>query len=135
MKPLIVSEEDAKQFQLFHGDSVTIHPVGNDYSVSFKVGSTIYLPKAISFNRQVAGLLPKGWDATKYGISKDIVDSVDPVTLYGLVSTAEALSSAGVCDPFEFFEYCHVTEVSNSVGSGMGGAKSIGRMFFNRKMK
>lgn len=40
------------------------------------------------------------------------------MTLYSLVSTVEALVSAGVTDPYEFYEYVHVSEVGNTIGSG-----------------
>jgi hypothetical protein len=36
------------------------------------------------------------------------------------VSTAEALMSAGLSDPYELYEYVHVSQVGNCSGSGMG---------------
>jgi len=49
---------------------------------------------------------------------------VDPVTLYVLVSTAEALVSAGISDPYELFKYVHVSEVGNTSGGGVGGMRA-----------
>jgi 3-oxoacyl-(acyl-carrier-protein) synthase len=49
---------------------------------------------------------------------------VDPVTLYNLVSTVEALVSSGITDPYEFYEYVHVSEVGNTSGGGVGGMRS-----------
>lgn len=48
--------------------------------------------------------IPKGWDATRLGVPPDLARTVDPVTLYALVSTVEALQGAGITDPYEFYE-------------------------------
>lgn len=42
---------------------------------------------------------------------QDIIAQVDRVTLYSLVSVVEAMVAAGVSDPYEFYEYVHVSEV------------------------
>lgn len=54
------------------------------------------------------------------------------MALYSLVSTVEALVMAGITDPYEFYEYIHVSEIANTSGAGMGGARSLQRMFKNR---
>lgn len=61
-------------------------------------------------------------------MKQEIIKQVDPVTLYTLVSTAEALISAGVTDPYEFYEYVHVSQVGNTIGGGFGGMKSVRQM-------
>ncbi|CAK5093452.1 unnamed protein product, partial [Aphanomyces euteiches] len=38
----------------------------------------------------------------------DVAEAVDPITLFTLVSTAQALISAGITDPYEFYQYAHV---------------------------
>jgi hypothetical protein len=38
-----------------------------------KKGVRVYIPKAISYNRLVAGQLPNGWHAARYGIPEDII--------------------------------------------------------------
>jgi fatty acid synthase subunit alpha len=44
----------------------------------------------------------------------------------------EALIASGVTDPYEFFEYVHVSEVGNTSGGGVGGARSLSKMFKQR---
>ncbi|KAH9122214.1 hypothetical protein AeMF1_006398 [Aphanomyces euteiches] len=66
------------------------------------------------------------------GIPADIAEAVDPITLFTLVSTAEALISAGITDPYEFYQYVHVSEVGNSSGSGVGGMRSLRPVFLDR---
>ncbi|KAG9718808.1 fatty acid synthase subunit alpha, partial [Aureobasidium melanogenum] len=84
------------------------------------------------FDRLVAGQIPTGWDARKYGVPEDIIGQVDPVTLYVLVSTAEALLSSGITDPYEFYKYVHISEVGNCIGSGIGGTTALRGMYKDR---
>eukprot|EP01113_Clastostelium_recurvatum_P021328 TRINITY_DN2525_c0_g1_i1.p1 TRINITY_DN2525_c0_g1~~TRINITY_DN2525_c0_g1_i1.p1 ORF type:complete len:1737 (+),score=426.62 TRINITY_DN2525_c0_g1_i1:1-5211(+) len=138
LEPVAVqNREEAEHFLSHHGPSKCVISEGKDgqWMVQLRKGAVIHVPKAMKFDRFVAGQVPTGWDATRYGVPKDIVDQVDTVTLYNLVSTAEALVSAGICDPYELYEYCHVSEVGNTCGGGMGGQRSIRATFRNRYME
>lgn len=134
LEPFESSKESADQFKLEQGSNVECFPVpdSDQYSVRFLKGSRILLPKALKFNRLVAGQIPTGWDARRYGIGEDIISQVDPITLYALVSTVEALLSSGITDPFEFYKYVHLSEVGNCSGSGMGGVSALRGMFKDR---
>ncbi|ODV87554.1 hypothetical protein CANARDRAFT_26942 [[Candida] arabinofermentans NRRL YB-2248] len=124
----------ADSYKLQHGDLVEVFAIegAEEYSVKILKGAKLYIPKALKFDRLVAGQIPTGWNAKTYGISDDIISQVDPITLYVLVSTVEALLSAGVTDPFEFYKYVHVSEVGNCSGSGMGGVSALKGMFKDR---
>ena len=39
-------------------------------------GAQLYIPKALQFDRHVAGQIPTGWDARRYGVPEDIVQQV-----------------------------------------------------------
>ena len=105
MGPLEVSSEaEAQAFKRQHGEAVEFIEKDGVFSVLIKRGGVLYIPKALKFDRFVAGQIPTSWDPTIFGLPEDIVKQVDPVTLYTLVSTAEALVSAGVTDPYEFYE-------------------------------
>ncbi|CCF58716.1 hypothetical protein KAFR_0F01200 [Kazachstania africana CBS 2517] len=134
MEPFEASKETAEQFKHEHGDKVDIFeiPDTGEYSVKLLKGATLYIPKALKFNRLVAGQVPTGWDAKTYGISDDIVSQVDPITLFVLVSVVEAFISAGITDPYEMYKYVHVSEVGNCSGSGMGGVSALRGMFKDR---
>lgn len=133
MAPIFASKEEAEQFKLLHGASVDIYDNGDGiWNVKLKRGATIYVPKGLRFDRLVAGQIPTGWSAERYGIPKDIVNQVDPITLYVIVSTVEALVSAGITDPYELYQYVHLSEVGNTSGGGEGGLLSNQRMFRNR---
>lgn len=134
LAPFEASKDEAEQFKRQHGEKVEIYamPESGQWAVLFKKGASLFLPKALQFDRLVAGQIPTGWDAARYGVPKDIIDQVDIITLYVLVSTVEALVMSGVTDPYEFYEYVHVSEVGNTAGSGMGGMRSLRKMYKDR---
>lgn len=100
--------------------------------MQLKRGAVIIVPKALKFDRLVAGQVPTGWNPAAFGIPADIITQVDRVTLFNLVSTAEALMNAGISDPYELYEYIHVSQVGNSTGSGMGGMRALRGIFKDR---
>ena len=136
LDPFEASKETAEEFKREHGDKVEVFEIADsgEYSVRLKKGATLLIPKALRFDRLVAGQIPTGWDAKKYGVPDDIISQVDPVTLFVLVSTAEALLSSGITDPYEFYKYVHISQVGNCVGSGIGGTSALRGMYKDRFM-
>jgi len=134
LDPFEASKETAEEFKREHGEKVEIFeiPDSGEYTVRLKKGATLLIPKALRFDRLVAGQIPTGWDARKYGIPEDIISQVDPVTLFVLVSTAEALLSSGITDPYEFYKYVHISQVGNCIGSGIGGTSALRGMYKDR---
>ena len=134
LPPFQVPQDLATDFQREHKALVDVFEVegGGDYSVRLKKGATLLVPKALKNDRNVGGQIPTGWNARTYGISEDIIAQVDRVTLFALVSTAEALISSGLTDPYEMYKHLHVSEIGNCVGSGVGGQMSNKRMFKTR---
>lgn len=129
------SRETAEEFKREHGDKVEVFELeSGEYSVRLKKGATLLIPKALKFDRLVAGQIPTGWNAANYGIPQDIIDQVDQVTLFVLVCTVEALLASGITDPYEFYKYVHISEVGNCVGSGIGGTTALRGMYKDRFM-
>jgi len=130
LKPFEVgSQAEAEHLKAFHGNNLELVEHDGKLMAQLKQGATIYMPKSQGFNRSVAGQLPTGWDPTRYGLPKDIVAQVDPITSYALCATMEALASAGLSDPYELYKYVHVSEVGNALGSGMGGMTALQGIF------
>ncbi|PVU98003.1 hypothetical protein BB559_001847, partial [Furculomyces boomerangus] len=133
LEPFITTAEEAANFKLRNGDKVDIwENDDNSWSVKLFPGATILVPKALRFDRLVAGQIPTGWNAERYGIPKDIISQVDRVTLYALIATAEALMRSGITDPYEMYKYVHISEVGNTTGSGVGGMNSNRKMYKDR---
>ncbi|THC93898.1 hypothetical protein EYZ11_006616 [Aspergillus tanneri] len=115
------SKDTADALKLRFGDKVQI-----------KKGAHFLVPKAVPFTRKVAGLLPTGWNPTRYGIPDEIVAQVDPITLYVLCCVCQAMLSAGIQDPFEIYRYIHVSELANCIGTGVGGLVSMRGIYGER---
>ncbi|KAI9613677.1 hypothetical protein KEM48_003676 [Puccinia striiformis f. sp. tritici PST-130] len=58
LQAIETSQADAEKFKLQHGD---------------KKNAKIMIPKAVRFDRLVAGQIPTGWDARVFGIPDDII--------------------------------------------------------------
>jgi fatty acid synthase subunit alpha len=135
LDPFEASKETSEEFKRAHGDKVEIFELeSGEYSVRLKKSATLLVPKALRFDRLVAGQIPTGWNAKNYGIPDDIIDQVDQVTLFVLVCTVEALLASGITDPYEFYKYVHISEVGNCVGSGIGGTTALRGMYKDRFM-
>jgi fatty acid synthase subunit alpha len=135
LDPFEASKETAEEFKREHGDKVEIFALeSGEYTVRLKKNATLLVPKALRFDRLVAGQIPTGWNAKHYGIPDDIIAQVDQVTLFVLVCTVESLLASGITDPYEFYKYVHLSEVGNCVGSGIGGTTALRGMYKDRFM-
>ncbi|KZL82748.1 fatty acid synthase subunit alpha reductase [Colletotrichum incanum] len=133
MPPFEASSEVARYFELQHGAKAFVSKKDSDIStVQLKAGAKVLLPRASQFNRTAAGQIPTGWSAKRYGIDDEIIQQVDPVTLFTLVCTVEALLSSGIVNSYELYEYIHLSEVGNCIGSSMGGLSSLRQMHRDR---
>lgn len=133
LEALKVAEEEASRSKHEHGDKCDIWEAGvGQWFMKLKKGARVYVPKAVSFNRLVAGQIQTGWHPGRYGIPQDIIYQVDRALLWALVSTAEALNMSGITDPYELYKHVHPSEVGTAIGSGMGGVESMRQMFRER---
>ena len=136
LKPFEASKETAEAFRREHGSNAEINEVpgssGTTFTVRIRKGATLMIPKALNFGNDVTGQIPSGWDARTYGITEDIIASVDRITLFVLVCTVEALLSAGITDPYEIYQYIHTSQVGNCVGTGAGGIISLEKIHRGR---
>ncbi|QIS11569.1 type I polyketide synthase [Nocardia arthritidis] len=122
-------EEDARAFQIADPEHTVIAPLpdSTDWQVTRRAGTEIRVPRRLKLTRTVGGQVPTGFDATRWGISPDLAASMDRVALWNVVTTVDAFLSAGF-SPVELMRWVHPTMVANTVGTGMGGARSVRRM-------
>lgn len=134
MEPFAASYDTAMEFVREQGDKVQIEqiPKSDEYSVRLRKGAILMIPKATIYDRIVGGQLPTGWDPQVYGLPRDLCDSIDRCTLMALVCAAEAFLSAGITDVYELYKTMHLSELANCVGSGMGGSRSLQKLFRQR---
>ncbi|KAJ2881012.1 fatty acid synthase alpha subunit Lsd1, partial [Coemansia aciculifera] len=134
MEPFEATADEAVTFKTQNGSNVDIweNASGGSWSVKFLKGALIRVPMALQADRLVAALVPMGWSPAIYGIPDDVVKQVDPVTCYALVATVEALVRSGITDPYELYQYFHISEVGNTTGSGLGGSRALRDVFKSR---
>ena len=131
--PFETSLEEATSFKKCHGDKLDLRNLESGRcSVRLLKGCKLFIPKSIFFDRLVAGQIPTGWNAERFGIPKEITGQVDPTTLFVLVAATEALLSSGITDPYEFYQHLHVSQVGNTIGGGEGGMASNKKIFVSR---
>ena len=116
-EPIEVSEAEAQKFKLHHGERCDIWAgEGGQWFAKLKKGAIVFVPKAFKFSRTVAGQIPTGWDAGRYGIPDDIIAQTDRATVWALVRTAEALNASGVTNPYELYKHMHPSDVGTCLG-------------------
>ncbi|WWC90821.1 uncharacterized protein L201_005758 [Kwoniella dendrophila CBS 6074] len=134
LEPLEISADDAQRFVREQGDKVDVWAQeSGEWFVKFKKGARVFLPKAVKFDRVVAGQIPTGWDAKRFGIPEDIAGQTDRTALWALVCVMEALVASGITDPYELYKWVHPSEVGTALGAGMGGVQSMSKMFKDRR--
>ncbi|KAJ2103266.1 fatty acid synthase alpha subunit Lsd1 [Coemansia sp. S100] len=136
MEPFEATADEAATFKAQNGSNVDIweNSSGGSWSVKFLKGALIRVPMALRGDRMVAALVPTGWDPGCYGIPDDVIKQVDQVTCFALVATVEALVRSGITDPYELYQYFHVSEIGNTTGSGFGGSVSMQDVFRSRHL-
>ncbi|KAJ2599136.1 fatty acid synthase alpha subunit Lsd1 [Coemansia sp. RSA 1721] len=135
LEPFEATHDEARQFKQHNNANVDIwRNKDSSWSVRFRKGAVLMIPKALRFDRLVGAQLPSGWSPQHYGIPEDVVSQVDPVTCYALVATSDALVRAGIVDPYELYTYFHPSHVGTTLGSGAGGVHMIRDLYRNRLM-
>lgn len=125
--------ETAADLKREHQDGVVVEEGSDGQAfVQFRAGARLYIPKALRHHHAVGSQMPTGWDPKRFGIPEDIIAQVDPVTLFAIVATSEALLSAGLEDPYELYDHINVADVGNAIGSGAGGQRSLHAMYRQR---
>jgi fatty acid synthase len=96
--------------------------------VTRKAGTEIRVPRKAKLSRTVGAQIPTGFDPKVWGISADMVASVDRVALWNTVATVDAFLSSGFT-PAELLRWVHPSLVASTQGTGIGGLSSMQTMF------
>ncbi|WLP91353.1 polyketide synthase [Gordonia sp. NB41Y] len=101
-----------------------------EWKVTRLAGTEIRVPRKFALTRTVGGQIPTGFDPTRWGVSADMVESIDRVALWNLVATVDAFLSSGFT-PSELMRWVHPGLVANTQGTGMGGMTSMRELYIN----
>ncbi|SIF47145.1 fatty acid synthase Fas [Mycobacteroides abscessus subsp. abscessus] len=126
----VSTEAEAREFVKWDPEHTVIQPLadGSDWQVTRKSGTEVRVPRKTKLSRTVGAQIPTGFDPTVWGITPDMVSSIDRVALWNMVATVDAFLSAGFT-PTELMRWVHPSQVANTQGTGMGGMTSMQTMY------
>jgi len=129
------SEEEARSFAAAEpeGTVVRYDAEAEAWSVTRKAGTAVRVPRQVKLTRRVGGQLPTGFDLARFGFSGDMLENVDPVALMNVAATVDAFVAAGTT-PEELLSFVHPARVATTQGSGMGGMKSLHRLYVDHML-
>ncbi|KXO91586.1 Malonyl CoA-acyl carrier protein transacylase (plasmid) [Tsukamurella tyrosinosolvens] len=131
MSFVVANEAEARAFVEADPENTVAVPMeSGEWRITRKAGTEIRVPRRTKLLRSVGGQIPDGFDPTHWGITPEMIESVDRLALWNLVATVDAFISAGF-EPAELMEYVHPSHVANTQGTGMGGMSSMRDLFIN----
>ena len=125
------SEEAAKSY--VDADPAFTVATENDgeWQVTRKQGARSRMPRRAAMARKVGGQFPTDFDPTRWGIPASMVESIDRIAVWNLVSAVDAYLSAGF-SPAEILQAVHPSDVAMTQGTGFGGMTSMRKLFLDR---
>ncbi len=105
-----------------------VQQVDDGWLLTLPAGASVRIPRRRPLLRAAGGQFPLGSSPVRHGLDSGIAGSMDPLTAWNVVITAEALVDAGVSAE-ELVSAVHPSLVGNTQGSGMGGMSSISKVF------
>ncbi|WP_435829327.1 fatty acid synthase subunit beta domain-containing protein [Nocardia fusca] len=119
-------ESEARAFAAADGAGTVIAPVpgSTDWTVTRRAGTEVRVPRRVEMTRTVGGQIPAGFDPTRWGISADMVASLDRLAVWNIVTTVDAFIGAGF-DPVELLRWVHPARVANTMGTGLGALQAL----------
>lgn len=126
----VASEAEARAFAAADPERTRVAPAasGDGWTVTRRAGSEVKVLRHARLSARVAGLVPDGFDFTRYGIPVEMVERVDDVALFNLIATVDAFVSAGL-EPEELLRHVHPARIANTQGAGIGGMASLRRLY------
>ena len=94
-------------------------------------GAIARVPRKATLTRTVAGQMPDGFDPARWGIPPAMLDGLDRIAVWNLVTAVDAFLTAGF-SPAELLQAVHPGDVSSTQGTGIGGMESLHKVFVTR---
>ena len=129
----VASEAEAKEYLDADPDHTRLrHDAENgEWLVTRTSGASAHVPRRAVMSRTVGGQFPQGFDPQRWGIPASMVDSVDPIALWNIVTTVDAFLSAGF-SPAELLKSIHPSKLASTQGTGFGGMHSMRQLYVDR---
>jgi fatty acid synthase len=121
------SEEEARAMAASTPGAL-VTQVEEGWLLTLPAGASVRIPRRKPLLRSAGGQFPRGSDPVRHGLDSGIAGSMDALTAWNVVITADALADAGVSAE-ELLTAVHPSLVGNTQGTGMGGMSSISKVF------
>ena len=128
------SAESAHDLHAADPNFTRIAEVDGEWQVTRLAGARVRVPRRATLARKVGGQFPTNFDPTRWGIPADMVESLDRMAVWNLVTAVDAYLSAGFT-PAEILEAVHPADVAMTQGTGFGGMTSMRKLFLDRFME
>ena len=127
----VTSEEEARAHETADPDKTVVRQADGEWTVTRLAGARAFVPKKATLTRTVAGQIPDDFDPTKWGIPAQMVDGMDRIAAWNLVTAIDAFITAGFT-PGELMQAVHPSLVATTQGTGIGGMESLHKVFVSR---
>lgn len=125
------SHEEALSYQVADPEFTVITEVDGEWQVTRKSGGQARVPRRATISRRIGGQFPTNFDPARWGIPASMIDSIDRIAVWNLVTAVDAFVSAGF-SPTELLQIVHPADVASTQGTGFGGMTSMHRLFVDR---
>lgn len=128
-----VPDRETAQSYVIEDERLTrIRPLEDgEWEVTRLAGAEARLPRRATLTRTVGGQFPTGYDASKWGLSPALLEGMDRIAAWNLVSAVDAFLTAGF-SPAELLQAIHPADVASTQGTGFGGMTSMRKLFVDR---
>lgn len=127
----VASESEARDYETADPDKTTVRNHDGEWTVTRHAGAKAAMPRKATLTRTVAGQMPDNFNPANWGIPAQMVDNMDRIAVWNLVTAVDAYISAGFT-PAEILRAVHPATVASTQGTGIGGMESLHKVFVSR---
>ncbi|QGU03646.1 type I polyketide synthase [Corynebacterium comes] len=127
----VATEAEARDIHDADPDKTLIAEVDGEWVITRRQGATAHVPRKATLSRTVTGQMPDDFDPARWGIPDHMIDSLDRIATWNLVTAVDAFINAGF-SPTELLQHVHPLDVGTTQGTGIGGMESLHKVFVSR---
>ena len=125
------TKAEAEDYLAADPSHTTIWEEQGSWHVTKSAGSPVHVPARATLTRTVGGQIPQDFDPAQWGIPASMVEALDRMAVWNLVTAVDAFISSGF-SPAELLQAVHPADVSSTQGTGIGGMESLRHVFLSR---
>ncbi len=125
------TKAEAEDYVLADPSHTMIWEENGTWHVTKSAGSPVQVPARATLTRTVGGQIPEDFDPAQWGIPASMVEALDRIAVWNLVTAVDAFISSGF-SPAELLQAVHPADVSSTQGTGIGGMESLRHVFLSR---